>query len=124
MSTGAMTQSLEDYLEAVYVLTREDRTAQVKEIARAVAVTMPSVVKAIRELGRLELVEHKPYKGVALTEKGRRLARLVHSRHTLLRDFLVKLGVGLLTADRDACRMEHIVSAETLDRIRIYMESK
>jgi DtxR family Mn-dependent transcriptional regulator len=69
-------------------------------------------------------VAQEPYRGVTLTVKGRRLARLVHARHTLLRDFLVKLGVSPTTADRDACRMEHIVSAETLDRIRIYMESK
>jgi DtxR family Mn-dependent transcriptional regulator len=62
--------------------------------------------------------------GVTLTEKGLRLAKMVHSRHTLLRDFLMKLGVSLRTADRDACLMEHVVSAETLDRIRIYMESK
>jgi DtxR family Mn-dependent transcriptional regulator len=119
-----MTQSLEDYLEAVYVLTGENRPAQVKAIARAIDVTMPSVVKAIRELGKLGLVEHLPYKGVTLTEKGLRLAKMVHSRHTLLRDFLMKLGVSLRTADRDACLMEHVVSAETLDRIRIYMESK
>lgn len=117
-----MTQSLEDYLEAVYVLTGEGRPAQVKDIARAIDVTMPSVVKAIRELGRLGLVEHKPYKGVSLTEEGRRLAQEVNGRHLLLRDFLMKLGVGLRTADRDACLMEHVVSAETLDRIRIYME--
>ena len=53
-----------------------------------------------------------------LTEKGRRVAKEVLGRHTLLRGFLEKLGVSRRIADRDACLMEHILSAETLDKIR------
>ena len=59
---------------------------------------------------------------IELTEKGRRVARQVLRRHTLLRSFLMKLGVSRPIADRDACLMEHILSAETLDRIRTYMK--
>ena len=119
-----MTQSLEDYLEAIYnVAFVEKRSAQVRDIARALGVTMPSVVKAIRELMRLGLVVHEPYGGVDLTVKGRRLAKSVLGRHVLLRNFLVTLGVGQRNADRDACMMEHVVSAETLDRIRVFVES-
>ena len=83
---------------------------------------MPSVVKALHELKNLELVTQQPYAPIELTAKGRRLARLVRSRHTLLRAFLIKLGVSKKTADRDACLMEHILSAETLDKIRTYTE--
>ena len=119
-----MKQSLEDYLEAIYnVEFVEKRTAQVRDIARSLGVTMPSVVKAIRELMRLGLVSHEPYAGVELTVKGRRLARSVLGRHVLLRKFLVILGVGPRNADRDACMMEHVVSAETLDRIRAFVDS-
>ena len=57
-----------------------------------------------------------------LTAKGRRVAKSILGRHTLLREFLVKLGVGEKMANRDACLMEHIVSAETLERIRIFTE--
>ena len=117
-----MTQSLEDYLEAICVLDREDGGAQVRDIAKALGVTMPSVVKAMRELVRLDLARHVPYKPVTLTLKGRRVARLVLRRHELLREFLEKLGVSRPVADKDACLMEHILSAETLDRIRIYTE--
>ncbi len=119
-----MTQSLEDYLEAVYMLICEDKPAQVRDIARMLSVKMPSVVKAIHELKNLELVTQEPYAPVKLTEKGARLARLIMNRHTLLRAFLVKLGVSRKTADRDACLMEHILSAETLDKIRTYTEKK
>ena len=120
---AAMTQSLEDYLEAVYILISEDRPAQVRDVARMLAVKMPSVVKAIHELKRLGLVTQKPYAAIELTVKGSRVARHVLNRHTLLRSFLMKLGVSRKNADKDACLMEHILSAETIDRIRSYTEN-
>ena len=117
-----MTQSLEDYLEAVYVLIADNRPAQVRDVAKMLSVKMPSVVKAIRELKRLGLVVQEPYSNIELTVKGGRVARQVLGRHKLLRTFLMKLGVSRRHADRDACLMEHILSAETLDKIRIYTE--
>ena len=121
---ATMTQSLEDYLEAVYVLISEDRPAQVRDVAKMLAVKMPSVVKAIHELKKLGLVTQKPYAAIELTVKGARVAKQVLNRHTLLRSFLMKLGVSRRNADKDACLMEHILSAETIDRIRIYTEKK
>ncbi len=117
-----MTQSLEDYVEMIHVLVQKGSDAQVRDVASALGVTMPSVVKAIRELKKLGLVTHEPYAGIGLTPKGRRVAKLVLGRHTLLREFLMKLGVSRATADKDACMMEHILSAETLDKIRLYTE--
>ena len=117
-----MTQSLEDYLEAVYVLIAESRPAQVRDVAKMLSVKMPSVVKAIHELKKLGLVTQEPYSPIELTTKGLRVAKLVLNRHQLLRSFLMKLGVSRKTADKDACLMEHILSAETLDKIRDYNE--
>ena len=85
---------------------------------------MPSVVKAIHELKKLELVVQQPYGPIELTTKGKRVAKLVHNRHTLLRSLLMKLGVSRKTADKDACMMEHILSAETLDKIRYFTDEK
>ena len=119
---ATMTQSLEDYLEAVYILISEDRPAQVRDVAKMLSVKMPSVVKAIHELKRLGLVTQKPYAAIELTVKGARVAKHVLNRHTLLRSFLMKLGVSRRNADKDACLMEHILSAETIDRIRSYTE--
>ena len=117
-----MTQSLEDYLEAVYRLIAEDRPAQVRDVAALLSVKMPSVVKAIRELKKLGLVTQEPYANIELTTKGGRVARLVLDRHRLIRKFLMQLGVSRRNADKDACVMEHILSAETLDKIRTYTE--
>ena len=121
---AVMTQSLEDYLEAIYMRIAEGRPAQVRDVARMLSVKMPSVVKAVRELKKLELVTQEPYAAIELTPKGERLARHVLGRHTLIRAFLMKLGVTRKNADRDACLMEHILSAETLDKIRLYTERK
>ena len=120
---AAMTQSLEDYLEAIYMLIAGEHPAQVRDVARMLAVKMPSVVKALHELKKLGLVTQQPYAAIELTAKGRRVARMVLGRHTLIRDFLMKLGVSRKNADKDACLMEHILSAETIDKIRIYTEN-
>ena len=119
---AAMTQSLEDYLEAIYMLIDSGKEAQVRDVAKMLSVKMPSVVKAIHELKKLGLVTQEPYAKIELTTKGSRGARHVLNRHTLLRTFLMKLGVSRKNADKDACLMEHILSAETLDKIRIYTE--
>ena len=122
MRMATMTQSLEDYLEAIYIRISGGRPAQVRDVARMLSVKMPSVVKAVRELKKMGLVTQEPYSNIELTVKGERMARHVLGRHTLIREFLMKLGVTRKNADRDACLMEHILSAETLDKIRIYTE--
>ena len=117
-----MTKSLEDYLEEIHVLILQKGRARVRDVALDLHVKMPSVVKAITELKKLELVNQEPYGDIELTAKGRQLAANVLGRHKLLKAFLVKLNVPDETADKDACLMEHILSATTLDRIRDFVE--
>ena len=122
--SAVMTQSLEDYVEAIFLFIKDVKGACVRDVAKLLNVKMPSVVKAIHELKKLELVVQQPYGPIELTTKGKRVAKLVHNRHTLLRSFLMKLGVSRKTADKDACMMEHILSAETLDKIRYFTDEK
>ena len=117
-----MTKSLEDYLEEIHVLILQKGRARVRDVALDLHVKMPSVVKAITELKKLELVNQEPYGDIELTVKGRRLAANVLGRHNLIKAFLVKLNVPDEIADNDACLMEHILSATTLDRIREFVE--
>lgn len=117
-----MTQSLEDYLETIYLLIKDTGSACVRDVARSLGVKMPSVVKALHELKGLKLVTQEPYSSIELTKKGEEYAKSVLARHELLKTFLIRLGVKPETADEDACRMEHILSAETLDKIRTYTE--
>lgn len=117
-----LSQSLEDYLEMVHMLRLANGIARVKDIAAALSVKMPSVAKAILELKKLGLVTQEPYSGVELTEEGRKAAADVLNRHILLKGFLIRLGVSEAIADKDACSMEHILSAETLSTIEDFMK--
>ncbi len=119
-----MTQSTEDYLEAIFVLSKAGEGARVRDIAAALHVKMPSVNKAVLELKRLGLVDQEPYQNVMLTARGRRLGRTILGRHNLLRDFLLKLGVSPDVAGQDACLMEHFLSAETLEKIRDFVAAR
>ena len=116
-----MTKSLEDYIETIYVLIKDKGAARVRDVATDLHVKMPSVVKAMAELKKLELVTQEPYGDIELTAKGRKVATGVLTRHTILKAFLLKLGVTEKVADNDACLMEHILSAQTMDRIRDFL---
>jgi len=109
-----MTGSLEDYIEAIYLLVESHGFARVKEIAERLGVSKPSVIQALRQLSQQGLIEQERYGYIRLTESGEKTAFRVFRRHYLLRDFLVALGVSSETAEKDACQMEHIVSDETM----------
>jgi len=117
-----LSQSLEDYLEMVHMLQQERRIARVKDIADAISVKMPSVTKAIMELKKLGLVTQEPYRGVELTPEGLAAASEILGRHILLKKFLVCIGVSEEVANKDACNMEHILSAETLEKIEDFVK--
>ena len=119
--TAIMTKSLEDYLEKIYMLITDSSRARVRDVAEGLHVTMPSVNKAVSELKKLGLVRQEPYGDLELSSEGVKIAAEILGRHTLLRRFLMKLGVSRDTAEEDACRMEHILSAETYDRIHAFL---
>jgi DtxR family Mn-dependent transcriptional regulator len=113
---------MEMYLKALCLLEERGGEVRAKDVASELGLTRPSVTKAIAQLVRLGYVDHDPYQKLALTPKGRTLARDVIQRHRLLREFLHRvLGVSAQTADQDACELEHVVSRETLDRLRDFL---
>jgi DtxR family Mn-dependent transcriptional regulator len=119
VGSTTLSPQLEDYIEAVGELCRDSGVARVKDIATRMDVTNPSVVRALRALKREGLVEQERYGFVRLTDDGRRVAGSVLLRHEVLADFLENvLGLDAATAAEDACRMEHAISTQTLDRLR------
>jgi DtxR family Mn-dependent transcriptional regulator len=113
----AMTQSLEDYLEMVSFLA-DDGEVRVTDIATRLSVSKPSVLTALKTLKGLGLLEHERYRSVALTEKGTVQAAEIRGRHTFLTIFLHEVvGVSLENAEKDACKMEHILCDETLKKM-------
>ncbi len=112
---GALSASLEDYLEAILRLERTSRVARVSEIAGQLGVSRPSVTGALKSLGARGLVTHAPYGHVTLTQEGTRIAVGVERRHLAIRDFLT--GVLDIPGDRaetTACKMEHVLEPEIL----------
>ena len=117
-----LSSHMEDYLEAIAECENEDGFARVTAIRDLLHVKTPSVTGALRVLADNGYVKHEPYSGVKLTAKGRRTAEDVKQRHILLRHFLVDvLGVQPKTADLDACKMEHSISRNTLDKLHQFL---
>jgi DtxR family transcriptional regulator, Mn-dependent transcriptional regulator len=120
----ALSASQEDYLEAIYQLSTEKGYVRVRDIAAYKGVSMPSVNGAIKRLSKRELVQHDRYDHVELTDEGKTLAAGISDRHLLLRRFLTEiLGVDEVTADSDACALEHHVSQPTMDAFIEYFSS-
>jgi len=114
---------MEDYLETILALLEEKPVARVTEIAEALNVSKPTVTSALRTLAEGKFVEHQTYGYIELTEKGRKAAERVDQRHRLLRRFFEHLlGVSPETAVEDACRAEHYVSRDTLERLTRFIE--
>jgi len=92
------------------------------QVAQRLKVSKPSVNKAVNVLKEAGLVEQEPYGTIWLTNEGERVARQVAYRHHMLKSFLTDiLGVDPSTAEEDACRMEHVISNETLQKWSDYM---
>ena len=118
-----LTRSLEDYLEAVYILQKEGGEVRMKDLAARLNVKASSANEAVERLADLNLVKHERYGSVALTERGRRQAEVVYSRHQALLKFLHEvLGVDREVAERDSCALEHSVSPETLSKLVKFIE--
>ena len=105
---------LEDYAELIDDLVREGGTARATEIARRLGVSHVTAVKAVARLEREGFAVSQPYRGVTLTEAGRSLADRVRSRHRVVLDVLLALGVPAEDARADAEGIEHHVSPATL----------
>lgn len=115
---------LEDYTELIADLIAECGEARVTDIARRLGVTHPTANKALARLKREGLATSRPYRGVFLTEEGARMAERVRTRHRLIVDFLLAVGVPREAAETDAEGMEHYVSEKTLGAFRRFLKAK
>ena len=121
--TKSLTASLEDYLEAIYHVAAEKGAARAKDISKRMKVNSSSVTGALRALAERDLVNYAPYDIVTLTPQGTRVAKDVIRRHEVLRDFFVKvLAVDEAEGEEGACRMEHAVPRNILERLVQYID--
>ena len=116
------TELAEDYVELIADLISAEGEARAVDLAKRLGVTHATVNKAVQRLMREGLVESRPYRAIFLTAEGRALADRVRARHSLVRDFLIALGVDRETAESDAEGIEHHVSPKTLAAFRRFLE--
>ena len=110
------------YLESIYLLLRKHNRVRSVNVAEFTGYKKPSVSRAmglLRENG-LIITDKSGY--ISLTEEGLRLAEKTYERHSLLTRFFTLMGVSEDTAEADACKIEHVISDETVDAMRRYME--
>lgn len=118
-TTGlGLSPALEDYLEAVLFAVRNNRVARVRDIATQLGVGSPAVTAALKALAKRGLVNYEAYQLITLTDAGREQAERISQRHHALRRFLTDvLGIDEARAEANACRLEHAMDDEVLERL-------
>ncbi|MBM6927195.1 metal-dependent transcriptional regulator [Pseudoflavonifractor phocaeensis] len=108
----------EDYLEAILVLHKKMGTVRSVDVARHMEVSKPSVCHAVATLkkGGFLLMDGDHF--LHLTDLGREVAEATYEKHRFFTDRLIEAGVDPETAERDACRIEHVISKETFERLK------
>lgn len=115
--------SSENYLEVIYNLSKDTGSVRSIDVANSLGVSKASVNKAVSILKEAGMVEQELYGAITLTPLGESKAREVFHRHCTIKRFLVNiLGVPEDVAEEDACRMEHVISAETMQLLTGYLE--
>lgn len=118
-----LTDSLEDYLEAIYQLVVRDEEVRTTQLAEMLNVKKSSVTVALRNLAKKKLIHYTPYSTITLTDQGKQAAQDILRRHETLTDFLVKvLAIDPEMAETTACKMEHALPLEVTDKLNRFMD--
>ncbi len=115
--------SLEDYLEIIYILEKENNSARAKDIAERMCVQKASVTGALRNLSAKGLINYEPYSQITLTNEGREIAREVIRRHGILKEFFeFVLKLSPEEAEENACKIEHVIHIGAMKRLTKFLE--
>lgn len=115
-------ESLEDYLEAILMLSKELPQVRSIDLANKLSYSKASVSIALKNLCAKGYVLVNEHGFLSLTEKGEERAHSVLERHTVFSDWLTSLGVPQEIAAYDACRMEHALSGESFSAIKEFLQ--
>jgi len=113
-------ESGENYLETILVLKNKNGSVRSIDIANELNFSKPSVSNAMAILKKANHITIDNLGQISLTQSGREIAEGIYERHKILTEYLVDLGVCMETASADACRIEHVISPETFEKIKIH----
>ena len=116
-------ESAENYLEAILILKQNKGSVRSIDIAHYLNFSKPSVSIAMKNLRNSDMITVDSDGFISLTEAGHKIADTIFERHTVLSNMLIKLGVPAEIAAEDACRMEHVMSGQTIEKLSHYIEN-
>lgn len=123
MNTVKITASLEDYLEAIYEIIEEKQGVKAVEIAKRLNVRRSSVTEALKNLAEKKLINYGRYDAISMTSLGIKVAKKVIEKHKALYDFFTKtLDLSHDEASETACKIEHVISENVLQRLVALVE--
>ena len=118
-------ESGEDYLETILMLRKRQGYVRSIDIANELEYTKPSISRAMKILKENNLITMDDNKMIILTKEGEKRAQEIHLRHQIITRLLVdQFGVDKDIADQDACRIEHVISEETFEKMKQYISKE
>ena len=111
-------ESAEDYLEMILVIKRKKGTVRSIDIAREMNFSKPSISIAMKKLQKDGLIEINQGREIDLTPAGREIAERIYERHVVISQILMKIGVEETTAVKEACRIEHVISQDSFEKLK------
>lgn len=117
-------ESAEMYLETILILSKKSAHVRSIDICEHMGFSKPSVSRAVSLLknGGYVIADKDGY--LSLTDEGREIAEKIYERHNILTVLLTRLGVSEQIASQDACKLEHVLSDESMDAIKRFISSK
>lgn len=109
------------YLETIYILSQNKNFVRAIDVGEQMGYSKPSVSRALSILKKDNYVSVDEHGAISLTERGMEVAKTMYTRHTVLSQILMKLGVDEKTATEDACRIEHVISEKSFAAIQKYL---
>ena len=116
-------ESGEMYLETILLLSEQKTRVRAIDISEYMGYSKPSVSRALGILKNDGYITVDADGSVKLTDSGLNVAKTIYERHTVLSEFFMKIGVDHDTAIKDGCKMEHIISKITIEKIKEHMKS-
>jgi len=111
-------ESGEMYLTTILLLSEKKKPVRSLDIANHMGFSRPSVSRAIKILREEHYIHVSGLGYITLTERGMEIAKMIIERHEIIKDFFVSRGVDEAIADKDACRIEHIISEESIRALK------
>ncbi len=117
-----LNESAEMYLETILLLKKSEECVKSIDIANKLDVSRPSVSRAVKKLKDQGYINISEEGCISFTQTGRDISTAVYNRHIILSKFLQSIGVAEKTADKDACKIEHVISEESFQIIKKKVE--